>query len=278
MVLTWSVVLTVLTALVIGGFMMSWLRSHGKKTAESTPQELENVRVASKFISPKEEEAIALVKRALAVRDPLDVEKLFHTGGAKPAEIVEYFKGASARDGVMLRCDWLSSMDVEGMLMEGVLVAYRKDDLVSERLAFLVPDEKGEWKVDFDAFARSCKPTWSEFLEGSATHAEVRVFVAKDVYYNGPFLDESQWVCFAMASPEIKAYFPEDKELLRGYCKVGSPQAKAMERIFAEGGRMGRATLDIRKTAGADPRQFEISRVLAEDWVTSRLPFDERFN
>jgi hypothetical protein len=277
-VLTWSVALAVGAVLVIGGFMLSWLDSHGSKTDDAGSGAVENVRISSKFASPKEDEALALVKKALVIRDPREVETLFRTGGAQPGEVVEYMKASAGRDGALVQCSWLSSMDVEGLLIEGVLVAYQRDGTKTERLALLVPDEKGVWKIDFDAFARTSKPAWREFLNGAATYAEVRVLIARDVYYNGPFLDESKWVCFGMASPETKAILPEGQEMLRGYCKAGSPQAKAMERIFKAGGKMNRATLEIRKTEGAEPRQFEITRVLSEDWVISQKPFDERFN
>ena len=35
--------------------------------------------------------------------------------------------------------------------------------------------------------------------------------------------------------------------------------------------------LEIRRIEGAESRQFEITRVLAEDWVMSAKPFDENF-
>lgn len=277
-ILTWSVTLTVATLLVIGGFMMFWLRTHGHKAATAhAAQAMENVRVVSKFVSPGQDEALELVKRALANRDPELVESCFHLGGAKPAEVVEFVGDTEKRDGRIERFDWLSSMDMDGLLMEGVLVVYAGKTATSERLAFLVPDETGVWKVDFDAFARSSRPSWRELLEGPADHARVRVFVARDAYYNGPFLDESRWVCYALASPETREVLPEDRELLRGYCRVGSPQARAMERIFRAGERMRRATLEIRRAEGADSRQFEIARVLSQDWVLSPKPFDEKF-
>jgi hypothetical protein len=36
-------------------------------------------------------------------------------------------------------------------------------------------------------------------------------------------------------------------------------------------------TVEIRRTEGADFRQFEITRVLAGDWVLPPKPFDEKF-
>ena len=279
-ILAWSLILSLIALLVIGGFMVFWLHSHrtAKSTAVAAQPPEKNVRVLSKFVSPAEDETLALVKRALANRDPGMVASFFHPGGASPAEVVEFLEGSEARDGRIARYDWLSSMDANGLLMEGVLVAYSGKNPPAERLAFLTPDDTGVWKVDFDAFARSSRPAWKDLLEQRADHAQVRVFVAMDAYYNGPFLDESQWVCFGMVSPELKELLPEGQELLRGYCKVGSSQAKAMARIFAGDGRTKRATLEIRRKQGADSRQFEITRVLAEDWVLAPTPFDEKFH
>lgn len=279
-VLIWSIGLTLATMVVIGGFMMFWLKGHGRTVeVEAEVPQLENVRVASKFASPSEADALELVKRALESRDRKSVEARFHVGGASPEEVIEFIKGLEIQDGGLERMDWLSSMDVGDLLMEGVLVIFKgRQSTPTERVAFLVPDDLGVWKVDFDAFARSSRPSWKELLKGGATQSQVRVFVALDSYFNGPFLDESKWVCFAMFSPETKAILPEDHEILRGYCKVDSPQAKAMQKIFTGENRIGRVTLDIRKVEGADSRQFEITRVLAEDWVMPARPFDEKFD
>ncbi len=277
-ILRWSVILTLATVLVIGGFMMFWLRSHGNQRAGKGEASVEkNVRIVSKFVSPGETEALDLVKRALAIRDPGLVESCFHLGGATSAEVLEFLTGCEARDGKIERSDWLSSMDVDGLLMDGVLVVYAGRDRPAERLALLTPDESGVWKVDFDAFARSSRPSWKELLEGRVNRAQVRVFVGKDAYYNGPFVDESQWVCFAMASPESNELLPEGSELLRGYCRVGSPQAQAMEKMLPADVRTHRATLEISRKEGADSRQFEITRVFSEDWVLTAKPFDGRF-
>jgi hypothetical protein len=58
---------------------------------------------------------------------------------------------------------------------------------------------------------------------------------------------------------------------------VGSPQAAALKSIFAQEAKLHRVALELRRVEGAGTRQFEISRVLAEDWVMGEVPFDERF-
>ena len=280
MIMIWSLALAVVTLLIVGGMMMFWLRGHRDVVAAGHQGGylLGDVRIVSKFASPSEDEARDLVRRALALRDPKLVEELFRPGDTSAAEVAEFMAGAEARDGRFERMDWLSSMDIDGQLMEGILVVYAGKDGPRERLAFLVPDDNGVWKIDFEAFARSSKPSWKEFLKGDAKSARVRVFVAKDVYFNGPFRDESLWVCYAMTSPESKELLPEEGELLRGYCRVGSAQAKALEKIFETEVRLSRATVEIRKTEGAEFRQFEISRVFSGDWVLPPQPLDEKFD
>jgi hypothetical protein len=279
MILIWSVMLSLATLAVVGGFMMLWLRSH-KNVKSTLPARYSeaDVRIVSRFVSPGEDQALELVKQALANRDPAKVETFFRLGGASPAEVLEFIGASAARDGRLERCEWLSSMDVEGLLLEGVLLVYAGKDQPVERLAFLTPDDTGVWKVDYDAFARSSRPSWKDFWERREDHAQVRVVVARDYYFNTLFLDDSQWVCFAMESPETEGLRRGDSYLLLGYCKVGSPQATAMERIFADGQQTYRATLEIRRMPGTNARQFEISRVLAQDWVLAARPFDEKFD
>lgn len=280
MIQWWSGSLAVLALLVIGGFMVFWLRSYGGRTqaVEKGGEVAENIRVHSRFVSPGEDEALALVKKALSCRDAGAVEASFRLGDAAPADVLTFLAGMERRDGPVERFAWLSSMDLEGQLMEGVLVVHGDRTPPVERLAFLVPDEHGVWKVDFEAFARTSKPSWKALLEGEAERSRVRVVVARDFYFNGPFLEENDWLCFSMSSPEARDLLAEDRSLLRGYCKTGSPQARAMQRMFAAGNRANRATLEIARKDGADPRQFEIKRVLSEDWVLTPRPCDERYD
>ena len=170
-------------------------------------------------------------------------------------------------------------MDADDQLIDGVMVTYPGNGIPTERLAFLVPDENGVWKVDFEGFARVSRPSWHELIQGTAQRSEVRVVVAKDAYYNGPFRDEGAWACFAMASFDTKGLLSDDEgvDILRGYCKAGSPQERAMGRILAGEQQMVRATLEIRRVEGADRRQFEITRVLSDEWVKSPEAYDKRF-
>jgi hypothetical protein len=278
-ILTWSVVLAVLALGVIGFFFWSWLRPQMNRRPAVTAEQDAGLPVLkhsfSQFKSPTEEAALELVKQALAVRDPAGVARYFRPGSAESGAVVAFLKDMEKADGAINGFQWLSSMDANGLLIDGVLVNSTKDGAPRSRLAMLTPDEKGIWKIDFDAFARTVKPSWGVLLGEGDWQGVVRVIVARDSYFNGPFRDEAQWVCYGMASPDTET-------ILLGYCREGSPQARAMERIVSEEKdeprrRLNRVTLEIRRPQGAEIRQFEITRVLAEDWVMAAAPFDVVF-
>lgn len=266
LIMIWSVVLGVAAFGVIIAAVSLWLlpklRNHAAVVVDPTFIPDSRVRVTSRFPSPSEEEALRLVNRAMENRDIAKVPSLFRMGSANPEEVINFFKSSEGRDGAVSKCSWLSSMDQDGLLLEGVHVAFKGKDKPVERIAFLTPDEKGVWKMDFEAFARTARPSWNDLLENHAARATVRVFIGPDAYFNGVFSDETEWVCYGIASPDID-------EVFHGYCRVGSPEAAVLEKFFDEGEKLSRATVELRSVSGAEPRQFEISRVLAKDWVVA---------
>ncbi|MGA0846032.1 MAG: hypothetical protein ACO3RV_05775, partial [Luteolibacter sp.] len=139
------------------------------------------------------------------------------------------------------------------------------------RLVLLTPDEEGTWKVDYESFARKVDPSWDQLISGEANSGLVRVIFAQDNYFNGPFSDDQKWSCFAMASPDIEP-------ILMGYTRIGSPQDTALRRLLLRGSRkqagVQRVTLRIKRPADSVDRQFQITRVLAEDWVLTDQAFD----
>ncbi len=230
------------------------------------------VKVASKFKSPSREEALALVKKAIGLRKAEEVEQVIRSGSASALEVVGFLEAMQAEDGDITKYIWMRSVDKNGLLLEGVLVNFGKADNVKRRIAFLTPDAKGVWKLDFEAFARRVEPSWKALLEEGAESGVVRVYAAKDTYFNGPFREEQNWVAYKLVTPDTE-------DVLVGYCKAGSAQNRAMEMLWQHGEvAMARVTLEIHhpeKSAGAERTQFEISRVLAEDWVLAEKPFEE---
>lgn len=274
-ILTWSLLLMAVALAVLGFFLWSWLKprmSHRPLAADEGALQIGQNRNVSAFKSPSEQVALDMVKQAVAIKDPAEVDRYFRMGSATPEMVFGFLKEMEAVDGAITGFQWLSSMDANGLLIDGVLVSTVKDGSARNRLALLTPDEKGDWKIDFEAFARTVRPSWQALMEGTGGTGLLRVIVARDSYYNGPFGDESEWVSYGMASPDAEV-------ILLGYCRKDSPQARAMERIVSEEKgdarrRLNRVTLEVLRPEGAELRQLEITRVLAEDWVLSDVPFD----
>lgn len=279
-VFTWSAVFLLLALCVMGTAVLIWVvRPKIERNSASHDGEFAQImqeRVVSEFESPTEDAALQMVRQALLIHEISKVEEFFHPGSSSPAEVLDFLVEKEKSEGRFSSLDWLGSMDANGMLLDGVVVNYTTGDLTRNRLAMLTPDAKGNWKIDFDTFARTVKPSWDDLLEKKIDEALVRVIVGRDSYYNGKFRDESQWVCYAMASPDIK-------EVLLGYCLKSSPQAAAMERMVSneemptDAPSLNRATLEIRRVEDTEARQYEITRVMAEDWVIGPKPFDENF-
>lgn len=271
---SWSVLLSAVVLVILGFAVWLWIvpqmNSRGEIAGWLPADTDDAARVASKFPSPSEADALAVVKKGLVIRDPGMIGEYFRTGTASPQEIVDFLQGLEAKDGAINRFEWLSSMDANGLSIDGVVIHFKGTDTPRNRLALLTPDETGKWEIDFEAFARTVKPAWTELLAQQAQVAQVRVYAAKDNYYNGVFIDDKQWICYGLASPDTD-------QILLAYCKTGSPQAAAMDWIFSAENKMTRMTLEIRRVAGAESRQFEISKVIAVDWVVSAVPFDEGF-
>lgn len=237
----------------------------------------EHVRIASKVKSPSEDEAIDLVVKALESTDEMTAASRMRLQDTSAADAIRFLEESKSRGIDRKRMQWIGSLDIEGLLIEGVQIQSAQEQDEMSRTAFLVPDEQGIWKLDFDSFARVCKPDWKTVLDGQPAPAMVRVLAAPDVYYNGQFADESQWRCFGITSPDCYEHLPEEKRLMYAYCRKNTAQSRALERVLSSEGRVFRLTLEIMRAGQGDKLQFEILRVLSEDWVMTDKPFDERF-
>lgn len=259
----WSAALGLVAVVLILLTIFFWARKHiGQDQLQVVPKPIQK-RVASKFPSPDRDQAIELARRALTSKDDQLLKSLFRADGTSGAEILDFLNGVEKQDGPIDRYEWLSSLDSNGMLIEGVLVIYKGKEKPVERMVLLTPDPAGNWMIDFDAFAQICKPPLSDFLTSEVEYAIVRVFAGKDVYYNGVFGDESQWVSYGLLSSN-------EERIMRGYCRVGSKQAEAMAILFSEGQEARRVTLELRRLKGSAPLQFEITRVVSDDWIVAK--------
>lgn len=271
MVVVWSIFLAVITAGVLSGAIFVWLmKTQRAPAAEKSPVK---VRVASRFPSPGKNEAFALVEHALGVRDPAAMEKYFRLEGTPPAEALGILRDLNRTDGPVIAHKWLGSLDFNGMFIDSVIIHHQTADAMPSRLVMMTPDETGVWKVDFHSFARTNVPTWDEILKADCKTGRVRVLLSRDNYFNRFFSDEAVWACYSLRTEDSNDY-------LLGYCRVGSPQHTAINRILRRikaADTIGlrdvvlrpHATLEIRRVENSETRQVEITRVLAEGWVMS---------
>lgn len=277
---SWLIAVGVLAAGVLVAAFLFWLQEQLQREKDTTERDRlaaeARAKKALKYKSPSEDEAMEIVNHALAARTPVEANEWIRLGPATAAEAVEYLQTLAAREGKPVEKILGGSIDKNGLQLEGIEVVYGTGEFDKRRLAILTPDAHGVWKMDFAAFARSVKPPWSELMkEGPNPHSagEVRVYFTKDRYFNGPFIDEETWEAYGLVSQDLK------DQLLVGYCKKGSPQHQAMELMLTAAGDQSalRTTLSVRHVPGAEHRQLEITRVLAEDWVMADQPFDEQF-
>ena len=271
-VVIWSVLLSLAVLAAFIGAVMIWVLPKIRENVQSAGKTSAGPKLVVEFPSPSEKDAVAIVRRGLAQRDLDTVVDSFRLGSLSAPAAIGVLDGLEKEDGKIYQFEWLGAMDANGLSIQGVLVNFgnRAGHKPRNRIALLVPDETGKWKIDLEAFARTVSPGWDEILGGSAAAAQVRVYAGKDSYYNGPFSDDRTWICYGLATPDAE-------EILLGYCKVGSPQAAALASMTSKDSALVRATLGIRRVDGGGVRQFEIYQVMAEDWVLGARPFDERF-
>ena len=274
----WTMLVFSITILAIVATFAIWLNQRRHQNVVSEFEGFSKYRpverVESRFESPTEEQSRAIVLGALGAKDEAAVLANFRLNGVAPAEVFEFIRREDEMYGPAYVDSWLGSIDTNNALVESLLVKRVKNGVSESRIAMLTPDEQGVWQLDFESFARKCDPAWEKFVSGEAGEGMVRVWLIEDNYFNGPFVDDEQWLCFSMARKDSDV-------MLFGYCRKNSPQGSAMVSIMnrqqtndQNDTSAFRVTLDISRPEGAEKRQFEIKRVLAEDWLVTGTAFD----
>lgn len=268
----WTMTFGIGALIVIVVFLVFWLRPYIErrdKMAAVSPDAGAYVPIEQTFgvESLGEEKAVELAKRALAARDEKEVEATIDPGTEPVSEVISFLENLREKDGEITRYEWITRLDTSREEVAGVLVALKQGEERRNRIALFAQDGKGHWKMDFGAFARLATPSWEKLLEGQVNAAVVRVYLAKDQYFNGPFQESEGWRCFGIASPDVP-------ELMFGYCKEDSDQARAIDTLL-DRKKMARATIGIERVEGAGKRQYRIKRVLAEDWLVGDEPADQ---
>ena len=221
---------------------------------------------------------IDLVTRALSVASPDEVSRFFHLNGLDETEAFDYLQGLNIPSREQLRFTSLSKgQGSRGY--DGVMLEWQDGFKRQIRTLAVTRNAEGELKVDYDAFAHRCEPAWNVMVS-EQKGGKARVIFSKDNYYNGKY-QEKDWLCYRLRNLG-------SEQDIYGYVRKDTPQENAFEEIIrnvnAENVRKDRdgnaffyAYLQIEKQSGSLDRQYEISRVLAGDWVVTDTALDETF-
>lgn len=216
------------------------------------------------------EDTIELVRKALKNQDAALVEKFFILGASAttPQEAIELNERIKAEDGVPHGFEYIGEKVIPGGIAKEVMVSSKNGNQESNRLGQLFYRD-GRWRIDMDSYVRHASPSWDDILSRKCASATIRVFVSPDNYYNGDRYVEDTWKCYSLISPDVD-------EILFGYVARGSVQEQAMERIISKEENYHRAAIEILLTTKAKGRtQFDISRVLSDDWFIGETHYED---
>jgi hypothetical protein len=230
------------------------------------------------------EQALSMVERMLSAKSATDLEDLIRPGEISTHQALDFLEKLRSEETSIPLPRWYGTIDSLSVPIELVSINYSDS---APRTALFTPDEQGNWKLDFDAFAELCVPDFTALLQGQEEEGLIRVQLSKDSYFNASFADEAEWDCFRLKQPRVDTS-------LYGYCKRGSRAHSAMTALYqralqhtsldddAPGSRSlsnpaaSRATVYVKRPPGAETRQFEITSVISDDWIISEKPLDER--
>jgi hypothetical protein len=219
----------------------------------------------------KSDEAIKIVTQALANHEPGLIQDYFLLGkGDIPVEATKELIRIRESEGEITRTEWLVPKFPNHSAARQVIVHTAIDEIERTRRAQFKPGSDGKWRIDLDAYLRKCDPPLEKVASADSGTFVVRVFVTEETSYRGIYSDKSQWRAYSLTSPDIT-------DALYAYAKRGSSQDKALRSILVTDEDLQHATLSIIKQEDSDPRQFEISRVIAENWIVGEKDFDESF-
>lgn len=227
------------------------------------------------------DQALAKTRELLAASSPAELAELMRPGALSPDEAFAQLQTLILSPEKMAPPVWIGSVDSLSVPIEWLAIPRAEGGPI---LVFFTPDSSGKWQADLDALTRHSEPPFQSLLDHQIDNAMVRVMSQPDSYYNGIYSDESKWVCFAL-------FNPQSLTLANAYCKRGSAQEFAMMAIFKRQaaaasspelqrqpkGHPARVTLQLQHLPAAAARQFQITAVLADDWVLDDHPFDQGF-
>lgn len=277
-VVAWTLLVSFVVLMLMLVFLFGYFRNKAQEAADAAMHN-ETAILAAAFSDQKtlevpsiaEVEALSIVRAALANEDTQALTHHFILGkDTNPEQALATLAGIAENEGEITAFRWLGEKFVNGMVIGEVVTQRQAEDKYSNRLAQLVIGKDGKWRIDLDSYLRKGFPDWPEILSGESPISVVRIIFAADTYYNGIYSDETEWQAYILISPDAN-------ETLYGYARRDSPQDKALRKILLADEKIHRAAVEISTNSNAGRRQFEISGVLADNWVIGETRFDESF-
>ena len=226
---------------------------------------------------PSDDKAEDIVRRALAIRETRLVGDHFRTRSiTTEQDVLDFLARLPTTDGLTIGIQAYDRTQLNGEDVAQVKVKAEKGGVVHKRMASLVVDEQGAWKVDFESFARINRPSLVEMLSGRANEGLVRAIiqlVAHDVRTVDGL--PKGWSYYELSNPNHEVALPV-------CCWANSPQGDDLRRIMSINSGAEHLTVRVRRATGEpaemfanSPREdgalpaamYEIVEVLADSWL-----------
>jgi len=187
--------------------------------------------------------------------------------GTSPAAACEILKKIRSQEGHVTELKWLGIRYIGDRLIEEVTTIYSTEKSKSVRLAQITRQPDGSHKVDFASYVRKTSHPWNDIVDGNVETCIVRVMISKSAYHNGVFRDDTKWSAYKIISPDMDT-------TLHAYAEIGSEEEIRIRDIFATDARSPRVTLQIRRNETLLPKQFQVSQVIAHDWIQDEISME----
>lgn len=191
--------------------------------------------------------------------------------GTTPAAAYEILKEIQTREGHLTELQWLGIRYIGDRLIEEVTTMYSSGKSRSVRLAQITRQPDGSHKVDFASYVRKTSHPWNDIVDGNVESCIVRVMISKSAYHNGVFRDDKKWSAYTISSPDVDT-------TLHAYAEIGSKEEIRIRDILATEPQSPRVTLQIQRNETLLPNQFQVSQVIARDWIQDEISMESAGN
>lgn len=163
------------------------------------------------------------------------------------------------------------SVNASGTLIACFIAQFRDG---TTRTVNVVPCD-GQWKVDWDAYARYCTSSWDDIQSGIVSQARMRAVLRREHLYPPPFRDEKLWQCYAISSPDMD----DTSHYIYGYARKDSAVGCLLTECFkTEENSRQPLTFTITSHGSSHARgHYEITHVHTLGWVDTGRDISKTF-